>query len=108
MSFKKIYVLVRFNRDWADEFDTFGFLVCTKEHWESLFSFAQQFEFPREEYFGSNEAHEYENFEDYMKDLKVHEINEELAYALRGIFTGNNKPTEEIRFEKGIFPNFEE
>ena len=90
MSDKKL--LIKFQADYADEFDVYGFWVTTEKEWEKHKDYVAKLEadgnitFPYEAYFGTNEALEFYNMEDYLRNFKVQEITDEQYNALVSLF----------------------
>jgi hypothetical protein len=119
------YVLLIFDRDWADEFQTSGFNVMSEAKWEVFKKQAKEVFDSQEEtkvrdysppfdennpikykilkpsveyYFGTNQSHEWATYEDWLKDIKVMPITHALAMTLRSTF----KPW--MRYGFGIIP----
>lgn len=94
------YYLLNFTDNYADEFDVYGFKVLTQEEYEkgkinSEEAFKMRLENVRSNHkrdkcveisFGTNEWVEYYKFEDYMKTIKVTEINEDEYNVLAKLF----------------------
>lgn len=98
-------ILVKFNDNYADEFDVDGFRLYTKENWikiEALISahFKENGEW--EFYFGTNEGIEYYDLETLVSTLVISEVSEEEVKTLIKLF-----PRCES-YGYGIFPNFED
>jgi len=68
--------LVKFEADYADEFDVHGFRVMSKPDWDDFVSKAEKVNYPIEIYFGTNEAIEVDSFKELMRSFKVTELNE--------------------------------
>ena len=78
------YVLVKEYHDWADEFSTYGFAIYEKEKfYEDLKFLEENWREDTELYFGTNEAMEWESFEDLKRGLEVLEITEEEAEVFK-------------------------
>jgi hypothetical protein len=82
----KMYGILILNRDWADEFNVYGFQLLTEKDNEAYKKFIEENpEFLTKEIewsFGTNEG-----FEDFqMKELEYSEITEEEFLALCKIF----------------------
>lgn len=74
-------VLVKFSKDWADEFDVYGFCVyASKEIWEETKGDLSELEYS----FGTNEGWEEGDFDD--SDFTVTEISEDEAKVLTKLF----------------------
>ena len=76
------FYLLKFNADWADEFDVDGIVAFTstelekyKEKLNSIFSELSKNDIV-EWYFGTNEFFEYENIDELWSDLDLTEITE--------------------------------
>lgn len=83
-------VLVKFEKDWADEFDVRGFAVYDKEEWEKdLAEFKECTEFGGA-WFGTNEGWEGSeilgNKEDWVRSWEVTEISDDEAAVLGKFF----------------------
>jgi hypothetical protein len=71
------YVLLKFQADYADEFDVYGLLTWTKEQWEEYKKELEELEYPQEHYFGTNESIEFVDADDYLSNITVTNITEE-------------------------------
>jgi hypothetical protein len=80
---------IKFDSNYADEFDLSGFIVMTGIEWE-LHKQAAQKRFTEEgaieKYFGTNEALIFEGFDEYLRCFKVKEISEEEYQLLLKLF----------------------
>jgi len=80
--------LVKFQKDWADEFYVYGFQVFTDEAWDafkSVIENAPGFSL----YFGTNEAWEWGDYEPQdvlSSDIEVTEITDEEAAIIQKLF----------------------
>lgn len=84
-------ILVKYNFDYADEFDVYGIVLFdtqeefdrslneTREEIESVTSKGGQWK----RYFGTNEAILINSFDEYMEGLTIQEITEEEAEVVR-------------------------
>ena len=103
------YILATCKKDWADEFDTFGILVCTKECWEAMVEKVENFDYPKTESFGTNEEHEYLDAKNYLSDITVKEISEKEAFRFKDLLVSyGGKRDGNVHFEIGTFPWFAE
>lgn len=80
-------VLVKFECNWADEFDMKGMIVMDRTKWAALDAKAQKwFEANPsdiyEEYFGTNEAFSWTDYKEWRDCYKVVEITEDEAVVL--------------------------
>ncbi len=82
------YVVVKFSRNWADEFDVYGFRVLEKSVWEKereMISVLPHIEY----YFGTNEGWEYEDPREFLENYSVTEISHDDASIMLKVF-GNS------------------
>jgi hypothetical protein len=83
-------ILIKYHKNWADELDVEGFMLWTEEKWnEHLSKVKEYFEkspHTVEMYFGTNEAIEYDNFEEYKRSFEVKKITPEEAKTLKKLF----------------------
>lgn len=78
-------VIVKMSGDYADEFDLEGLWITTLEKWQEHIDNLQNFSFPHESSFGSNEYVIYETPEDYLNYFKVTIVADEFAQTLKDI-----------------------
>jgi hypothetical protein len=98
---QKMYYLVKFNKDWADEFNVYGFNIFKQEEWDLL---AKEMKRRKKDqagtwYFGTNEGWDDDtigDFYDALTPILITEEEKELFIKLFG------------REEFGIFPDFEQ
>lgn len=100
-------LLIKYHNNYADEFDVNGFIVMSKEDWETHIKEAEEIfkkqpvketfrgsGDPRpkaiEIYFGSNESIEYRDFKDYLSSFKVTEITDQEAGFFQKFFRGKH------------------
>ena len=80
------YTVLKFEDNYADEFDVEGFVVVKSEFaekWKELVgSFEDSFSFG----FGSNEANDYDNGADFVSNITSVVITKEEAIVLANIF----------------------
>jgi len=92
------YKLVKFEKDYADEFDVFGMrLMSNKELVEYLLT-AEKATYPKEMYFGTNEYIDFHNFEALTDSLTVEHLSDEAAQVIQ----------DKIGDDFGWFPEFED
>lgn len=91
--------LVRFERNYADEYDVTGFIVVSPEEWALLRKWAKQ---PQRFSFGTNQQFEDVVFSDALKAKK---ITAEEGDRIRSLF-GLKKRGEMYERAFGDFPNF--
>lgn len=81
--------LIKYNDNYADEFDVEGFLILTDEEWENQLHISKLV-FDTlgsvEIYFGTNEFIEYDSFDEWLNTFKVKDISDELAKEIIEIF----------------------
>lgn len=98
---EQMYYLVKFYKDWADEFSVYGFNILKQEEWDQL---AKELKERKKEqagtwYFGTNEGWDDDtigDFYDALEPILITEKEKELFIKLFG------------REEFGIFPDFEQ
>lgn len=83
--------LVKFEKEWADEFTVETFSVNDKKEFEKLFALAEiYFElFPGQELevsFGTNESLTFENYKDYRDSFEVIDIKDNEAEVFQKYF----------------------
>jgi hypothetical protein len=88
MSDKDNYILIKFNCDYADEFDVYGFEISTrKKHNEYVDKLAG---YPKminaELYFGTNEVLEFDTVSDYMHCIDIKDITKEEYDSIERLF----------------------
>lgn len=90
------YFLVKFNDNYADEFDLEGFWLEKAESKEEViilisngFESERGNKYPVECYFGTNEYLQYNNIEDYLSVLNISEITKEEYDVLQKLFGGS-------------------
>jgi hypothetical protein len=76
-----MHYLVKLRKNYADEFDVYGFAVLTEEEWVTFQQQVRDDFSYSEHYFGTNEYLEWDSAEQYLKSLEVKEIDE-IAYAV--------------------------
>jgi hypothetical protein len=96
------YYLVKYEDNYADEFDIQGFRIFTEVELKAFKTLVKTAKYPQEVYFGTNESISYDSFTDYMSRLDIEEVTEEEASLLTKLF-GYDTTTE-----YGFFLNPEE
>ncbi len=110
------YTLIVFTKNWADEFDVYGFemvhmdkddailYLATNYYYDDIEEDFDYLESPSNEcilalmenkrpfsmYFGTNEEIEWDSFEDYLNDFKFIELTGEEAQAIARAFDRPN------------------
>lgn len=78
--------LMILNKDWADEFNTYGMKLYSEEEYTRLISALESVKnFYQEWEFGTNEFHE-ATIEDYLLETETVVLNEKKANVLKDIF----------------------
>ena len=93
--------LIKFQADWADEFDVYGFKVVTDIEWEQIQEAIQKIEYPREYGFGTNEQILFESSDEFMRALKVVDVTDDEVEVLQKCFP---KPWKDGDIEFGWIP----
>lgn len=83
-------LLIRQCDNYADEFNTEGFIITSEKKWEQHLKEVEEQEFPLELYFGSNEFLGFDTFADYENSFSVEELSKEEVKVLKKFF-GNSK-----------------
>jgi hypothetical protein len=90
---KEEYVLVKLNACWADEFNVCHAWAMTREDYDEGVKVSKENLEKRgrhiEIYFGTNEALDIDDFDDYMNNLSVHTISKEDYEAFNRMFYGS-------------------
>lgn len=81
--------LVKFEADYADEFDVYGFRVMNESQFQEFTANLEKIKFPQEVYFGTNEAVEFESLDEYKRAFKSKEIDRNEHLVLKRLF-GND------------------
>lgn len=94
--------LVKFEDNWADEFDVQGFQIMNQEELDSYFNAIDNYGYfmPGEReifYFGTNQSLGWDSKEDFLSCLTITEISEEQANTIKELLSTNY----------GIFPDIE-
>lgn len=78
--------LVKFQADYADEFDVYGFKVVTDIEWEQIQEAIKRISYPREYGFGTNEEIQFESASEFMGALKVVDLSDDEVEVLSRCF----------------------
>lgn len=70
-------ILIKFEKDWADEFDVYGIRVISNERWKHLQEAIKRIEYPQSFCFGTNEELIFETPQETLRELKITEISED-------------------------------
>jgi hypothetical protein len=86
------YLLIKYKKDYADEFDVKGFMVSNEDDWNKHLSDVKRYfdlnPHTVERYFGSNEFVVYNDFEEYKRSFEIVNITSEEAETLNKLFNG--------------------
>jgi hypothetical protein len=102
-------LLVKHSRDYADEFDTYGFVIIKKDFWDKYVNALtdEYIDGNPELYFGTNEMHSFCDKEDYLRDFEITPItNDEVQTVLHLFKTRKGKGS--FIFNFGFFPIYED
>jgi hypothetical protein len=88
-------VLVKFEANYADEFDIYGFDIMEKSEWEDHLTWVNniteetdgEYQWPIEEFFGTNEAILFYDYNEYVSCFTVVDITEEEVETIDKFFT---------------------
>ena len=97
------HVLVKFNKDWADEFDVDGFAVMSNNAWLEL---APKIAAQKSFYFGTNEGWDSDELcedETLLDSCIVTEISENEATMITKLFGLTKYPWQSFAYF-GVFP----
>lgn len=95
-----MYYLVKFDKDWADEFSVYGFAIFEQSEWDDLYKKLKKNKNKEVSFgFGTNEGWDNESIGDFLSDIKVIQITNEEKLVITKLFGGN---------DYGVFPDFEE
>jgi hypothetical protein len=78
--------LIKFQEDYSDEFDVYGFVVLTYRQWEQYQEMFKCLELPKEYYFGTNEMIIFSSPEEIMSSLKVSDMTIQDEISLKKLF----------------------
>lgn len=99
------YVLVKFEKDYADEFDICGMMACTTEEWEAFKKDALEKiedQPDAEYYFGTNEYVSFEGAAEFDDAFDVMDITDDEYATLMRLFAG----TWRMKPYFGFIPTF--
>lgn len=93
-------LLVKFNANWADEFDVNGFALMEQAQYDLL---VRYYSHPRASFnFGTNEGFENENGDTIARGFSAEEVSDETVYVLRQAFPELNRSYDPTY---GTFPD---
>jgi len=88
--------LIKFEKDYADEFDVVGYRVMTNTELKQYLLAAEKASYPKEMYFGTNEAVEFHSFDDFVNSLEIVDMSAEAAQVI----------SDKVGDDFGWFPEF--
>jgi len=68
------YYLIQYKYDYADEFDVYGFKVVNEKELNDINEIIDNIKYPKEFYFGTNEALVFNNPKEAREGMKIIEI----------------------------------
>jgi len=98
-------LLIKFEGNWADEMDIYGFTIMTVKQWEYKKNEIRHTPLPIEVCFGTNESEEYETHEEYLRNFKVIEITKAEVKVLKKLFLFNLSDYGNFSLIEGEAPN---
>jgi len=98
-------LLIKFEGNWADEMDIYGFTIMTVKQWEYKKNEIRHTPFPLEVYFGTNESEDYETPEEYLRNFKVKEITKDEVKVLKKLFLSTLSDYGNFRLIEGQAPD---
>lgn len=96
---------VSFSRDWADEFNAYGFALMTDDQWK-LYESELKSRNSLSYFFGTNEGWEDETGQSFLDDMEVSDITDDQAKFLTEIFKLTQYSWENF-LSWGQFPYFD-
>lgn len=97
------YFLVKFEDNYADEFDVYGFRIMNEKQLTKFTNVVRDLKnFPLEIYFGTNEALIFESQKDVMSGFKMLPITKDEMVSLKRLFPNAEK------WGYGFFPSLED
>lgn len=94
-----MYYLIKFDKDWADEFNVYGFKIFEQQEWDKLYKKLKKNKDKETSFgFGTNEGWDDETIQSFLDDLEIIEITEDEKTTLEKLFNDSF----------GVFPDFED
>lgn len=91
--------LVKFRCNYADEFDMKGFMVVDSHIWNDYVNRLTDADVAKEFYFGTNDAFDFYDKEDYLRNFTWSEVSESELETLKKFFTGYvSSPLIKVKF----------
>ena len=69
--------LVKYEFDYADEFDVYGFQILSDKEWENIQEAIKRTTYPQEYYFGTNEEIIIDSADELLRGFKATKITDE-------------------------------
>lgn len=85
------YTILKFDDNYADEFDVEGFVVVKSEFAKKWLELVGSFKYSLSFGFGSNEANEYDNGANFVTNVSSMVITDEEANVLANIFKNSSE-----------------
>lgn len=83
-------LLIKFEDNWADEMDIYGFKIMTKKQWEYKKYEIRNSPFPQEVCFGTNEYNVYETPKEFLSRFKEKDITESQHQVFKEFFRSDD------------------
>ena len=95
-----MHYLVKFDKDWADEFSVYGFAIFEKLKWDNLYDKLKKNKKKKVSFgFGTNEGWDEESIGGFLDDIKIVPITNEEKTVITKLFG---------KGDYGVFPDFQE
>lgn len=80
--------LIKFESDYADEFDVHGIMLCTEDELINMKMRVKSHDFQKQSdfYFGTNEALEFASYEQWEEDIEVTKVTDDIYVNLCRLF----------------------
>ena len=79
-------LLIKFEGNWADEMDVYGFTIISEEHWKYKNLEWTHTPFPYEYGVGTNESIIFEDIQEYLRSFKVEKISDDEIKCIQKFF----------------------
>lgn len=79
-------VLIKWEQNWADEFDMTGFQILSDEDYNRFIDRINNADYPVEASFGTNESYEFESIEDITRSIDAITLTEKEAETFSNLF----------------------
>ena len=78
--------LVKYEFDYADEFDVYGFQILSDKEWENIQEAIKRTTYPQEYYFGTNEEIIIDSADELLRGFKATKITDEEVEVFKKFF----------------------